>query len=104
MSRIAFAVCMALLASMAFVGVTSLLSGCSWLQSPQGANGAGLAAKDIVCVLQHDSEKVSQIVSDCNLVGDVSELVQQVLAQAHSNEAQARLAACFPVDAGVPGK
>lgn len=88
-----------------FVGGFSVLAlvACSWLQSPQGPQTAGLAAKDVLCAIAHDNEPVAQVLADCNIVADFAQAVQQILASTHAKEAEAARASCRPDDAG-PGK
>jgi hypothetical protein len=63
---------------------------------------AGIAVKDTVCIVMHDNEPVAQIIKDCNLIGDATQLaidIGQILTASRS-----RRAACYSnADAG-PGK
>lgn len=75
---------------------------CSWLQSSQAAQDAGMAVKDTICVIDHDQEPVSQIISDCGLIGDASSLavqIAQILEASHAAEKRALSAS----DAGHEG-
>jgi hypothetical protein len=77
------------------------LAGCGWLSSSGPANDAGMAVRDVVCVLDHDQDPVLTIISECNLASDAIAVVQQILASSHA--AEARAAAEKAPDAG-PGK
>jgi len=45
--------------------VAMALCNCSWLQSPQGAASVKAGVDLAICVLNHSSEPVAQIVTDC---------------------------------------
>lgn len=75
------------LATLCAVGLLALgSSGCSWLQSPQGTATETAAADLAVCVLNHITEPVQQIATDCGaaVVSDVVKIID-----AH-NAAEAR--------------
>ena len=55
-----------------------LLAGCSWLQSTQGQAVEPVATNVAVCVLNHVTEPIPQIISDCDkslTVDQVSKIV-----------------------------
>jgi hypothetical protein len=78
-----------------------VLTGCAWLKSPQAPQGGLLAVKDIMCAIAHDQEPLAQVLSDCNIIADAANEVQQILASSHAREAEAARAACTP---SGPGK
>lgn len=88
-----------LLMTLGAVCIALVLTACQLFSSPQGAGVVGLGIKDTMCILDHDSEPVIQIIKDCDLVGDVAVAVTQILDSAHA--AEARALAAHGVDAGV---
>lgn len=97
-SKVAFSRRVPPLPLLVLSALLALVLGCSWLSSPSGAQTVGLVAKDVLCVLDHDNEPIAKIVSDCSLVGDVTEEVTAI-----ANASRARRGACLATDAG-PGK
>jgi len=68
---------------------------CSWLQQPQNV---GMVAKDVACVIQHDTDPPAKIVAECNLVGDALKEVAAIVNE--SRASKARFAAAVRCDAG----
>jgi hypothetical protein len=89
--------------SMSALGVATSTSGCALLQSSQTPNAIFLTISDTKCVIDHDSEPVAQIVTDCHLVGDagkLGEMIFEILTASRASNARA-LAASQGRDAGT---
>ena len=83
-----------------FVGFVPMA--CDFLKSPGAVQDAGLAVKDVLCILEHDQDDVRKIIVECQLASDTAQVVQQILAGAHA--AEARYAAKHGAPDAGPGK
>lgn len=83
-----------------------LLSGCAWMQSPQGkmVEKDILRAADLVCVLEHAMFPVAEIESACAIEKTLEPAVLQLLAAHKAASDREHVAACGPVDAGKDAK